>query len=110
MNTKSSTKNTILGIIILCCLLVYAVAAIIAAFKLAAWLGQRGFLVFLGVHVAVIISGLLWWLLPEGWWTWVVGFPCGAWLAVVAVMALGEFWDMASGWIRRLTGAGAEAE
>ena len=103
MQSKSSAKDVIIGFIILICLLVYAVAAVVAVFKVFGWLMERSAALCLSIHGVVAASGLLLWLLPDGWWLWIAGAPLAAWAVVVGVVALPVFWNMITSWISSVT-------
>lgn len=103
ISSRGKGGNPLALIIVLICLIFFAFAAIAAAFKLGRWLWERGAVVFLAAHGAAAVSGLLLYLAPGGWWSWVIGAPFIVWAAVVAVMAVPVFLGWAASGIRQLT-------
>ena len=103
ISSKGNGGNPLVGIIILICLIFFAVAAIVAAFQLGRWLWERSAAVCLAAHGAAAASGLLLYFVPGGWWSWVIGAPFIVWAVVVSVMAVPVFLGWAASGIRQLT-------
>lgn len=96
--------DVIKGVLTLVALAIFAVAAIVAVFKLAAWLWERSVALCLAVHGLVLVSGLLLVFLPDGWWSWFVGAPFAAWAVIIALWAIVVAWEMIKSWIQKVFG------
>lgn len=104
MESRDKGINPLVAIIIAICLIIFTVAAIAAAFKLARRLWEQGPVLCLATHGVVGVSGGLLYLLPGGWWSWVVGAPFIVWAVIVTVIAIGVFGSWMTSLVRQLVG------